>query len=185
MMRLSLRAGALLAAGSLAVHELRYQLGYGGEGAVGGHGYLAWLAPLVALALAAACGVWLARIGRARAAEAGRGLTWLGATASLLLTYVAQETVEALAAPGHPGLLAHGGWAVVPIACAVGSAVSLLLRGARAADRAAATAARPWSPSRVGAPAPPAFLRPATAPLAPRPRVMARRLAGRGPPLAS
>jgi hypothetical protein len=187
MTRLSLRAGALLAAGSLAVHELRYQLGYGGEGAVGGHGYLTWLAPLVALTLAAACGVWLARIGRGsdRAADGGRGLTWLGASASLLLTYVAQETVEALAAPGHPGLLAHGGWVVVPIALAVGAAVSLLLRGARAADRAAATAARPWSPLRLSALAPPVFLRPAAAPLAPRPRVLARRLAGRGPPLAS
>ena len=53
----------MLAAGSLAVHELRFLAGYGGDDA-GGHAYLAWLAPLVALALAAACGAWLARIGR-------------------------------------------------------------------------------------------------------------------------
>jgi hypothetical protein len=184
MTRLSLRAGALLAAGSLAVHELRYLAGYGGESAVSGHGYLAWLAPLVALALAAACGVWLARIGRHDARRAP-ALTWLGASASLLLTYVVQETAEGLTAAGHPGLLAHGGWLAAPIALAVGGLVALGLRGARAADRAAAAAARPWSPLTARAVAPPVFFRLAAAPVAPRPRVLARRLAGRGPPLAS
>src|SRR4051794_26472379 len=110
-MRPSLRAGALLAAGSLAVHELRYAAGWGDPAAGGGHGYLAVAAPLVALVLALACGVWLARIGRAAATAAGRrSLTWLGASASLLGVYVVQETLEALAATGHPGLLAHGGW---------------------------------------------------------------------------
>jgi hypothetical protein len=184
MTRLSLRAGSLLAAGSLAVHELRYLVGYGGEGRVSGHGYLAWLAPLVALALAAACGAWLGRIGR----DDGRrrpALTWLGASASLLLTYVVQETAEGLTAHDHPGLLAHGGWLAAPIALAVGGLIALALRGARAADRAAASAARPWSPLSATAVPSPVFFRLAAAPLVPRRRVLARRLAGRGPPLFS
>jgi len=184
MNRVSLRAAALLAAGSLVVHELRFMAGYGSDGAVSGHGYLAWLAPLVALALAAGCGAWLSRIGRGDGHHR-RTLTWLGATASLLVTYTAQETIEALAAPGHPGPLAHGGWIAAPLALAVGGAIALMLRGARAADRAAAVAARPWSPLTAAWTAALDFARPAAAPLAPRPRVLARRLAGRAPPVAS
>jgi len=183
-MRLSLRAGATLAAGSLAVHELRFLVGYGGEDAVAGHGYLAWLAPLVALAMAAAGGVWLARIGRAAGAPRP-ALTWLGASATLAATYAVQETVEVLSSSGHPGLLAHGGWIAAPVALAMGGLVALLLRGAGAADRAAATAARPWSPLTLTPSAPPDLTLPAAAPLAPRPRVLARRLAGRAPPVAS
>lgn len=183
MTRLSLRAAALLAAGSLAVHELRYAAGYGSEGAVSGHGYIAWLAPLVALALAAAFGAWIGRLGRDGAHRPT--LTWFGASASLLATYVAQETLEALVAGGHPSLMAHGGWIAAPIAIAVGGLLALMLRGARAADRVAATVARPWSPLRGVRVAPLAFLRSATAPVAPRPRVLARRLAGRGPPIAT
>src|SRR5919107_1247373 len=129
-MRLSLRAGAMLAAGSLAVHELRFLAGYGGEGAVGGHGYLAWGAPLLALLIAAACGAWLAPGGRF-------GAAWIGATCSLLATYVLQETIEGVTSSGHPGLLAHGGWIALPAALLVGGLVALTLRGAQAADGAA------------------------------------------------
>jgi hypothetical protein len=184
-MRLSLRAGAMLAAGSLAVHELRFLAGYGGEGAVGGHDYLDWLAPLLALALAAACGVWLARVGRAAGRQPGPALTWLGASAALVATYVAQETIEGLTSPGHPGLLTHGGWIVVPAALAVGALLAAMLRGAQAADDAAAAAARPWSPLQLAFAAPEASAVRVAAPLAPRPRILARRLAGRGPPPAS
>jgi hypothetical protein len=184
-MRLSLRAGAMLAAGSLAVHELRFLVGYGGEDAVGGHGYLAWAAPLLALVMAAACGVWLARVGRSPGGRVRPALTWLGASAALVATYVAQETIEGFASPGHPGLLAHGGWIAVPAALAVGALVALTLRGARAADRAAAVAARPWSPFTIAPIAPRSPAVPVAAPPAPRPRILARRLAGRGPPLLS
>jgi hypothetical protein len=181
-----MRAGALLAAGSLAVHELRYFLGYGDPGAVGGHGYLVVAAPLVALVLALACGVWLARIGRAATTPAGRRtLTWLGASASLLGVYVVQETLEAVATSGHPSLLAHRGWIALPIAIAIGGVVALLLRGAHAADVAVAAAARPWSPLAAVPVASRVFALP-LAPLAvPRTGVLARRLAGRAPPLAS
>ena len=184
MTRPSLRAGLPLAAGSLAVHELRYLLGPSGESAAPAHGYLAWLAPLAALALAIACGVWLAGLGR-RSASHARTLTWIGASGALLATYAMQETIEALATPGHPGLLAHGGWRAVPIALAVGGLVALGMRGARAADLAAAEAARPWSPATVTAFAAPVFACSAPAPPAPRPRVLARRLAGRAPPFFS
>lgn len=184
MTRLSLRAGILLAGGSLAVHELRYLAGYGGEDAVSGHGYLAWLAPLVALTLAAGCGVWIARIGRVTAHHRPT-LTWAGASASLVATYAVQEAIESMAAHGHPGLLGHGGWAAVPIAVLVGGLIALALRGAHAADRAAVDAARPWSPPVDVTFTPRAFLRPVAAPVAPRPRVLARRLAGRAPPQPS
>jgi len=183
-MRLSLRAGLTLAAGSLALHELRFLAGYGGDGTVGGHAYLAWLVPLVALTLAAGCGVWLARIGRG--AAVGRpGLTWLGASASLAAVYVVQETIEALGSAGHPGPLAHGGWVAAPLALLIGAIVAAALRGAHAADRAAAAAARPWTPLTRALVAPDSFALPAAAPPAPRPRVIARRLAGRAPPRAS
>ena len=125
----------MLAAGCLAVHELRFLAGYGGEGAVGGHGYLDWLAPLLALALAASCGVWLARLGRVAGVQPRPALTWLGASAALIATYVVQETIEGLTSPGHPGLLAHGGWIVIPAALAVGALVAATLRGAQAALR--------------------------------------------------
>jgi hypothetical protein len=184
-MRLSLRAGAMLAAGSLAVHQVRFFAGFGGEGAVGGHGYLNWLAPLLALALATSCGVWLARMGRSAGARPRPALTWLGASASLVATYAVQETIEGLTSPGHPGLLAHGGWIVIPAALAVGALVAAALRGAQAADHAAAVAARPWSPLQLAFASPQASAVPVAAPLAPRPRILARRLAGRGPPLAS
>jgi hypothetical protein len=184
-MSLSLRAGALLAAGSLAVHELRYLVGYGDEGgtATAGHDYLAWVAPLVALGLAVACGAWLARIGR-RDGSAPT-VTWLGATLSLAGTYGVQETIEALTAPGHPGLLAHDGWVAVPIVVAVGALIALLLQGVCAVDRMAARAAHPVAPLRAEPVAPLALTLPAAACLAPRPRGLARRVAGRAPPVAS
>jgi hypothetical protein len=185
-MKLSLRAGALLAAGALAVHELRYTVGYGDAAAAAGHGYLLFAAPLVAVTLALACGVWLARVGRADPAQTHGTLTWLRASASLAGVYVVQETIEGLSAGGrHPGLLAHGGWIALPLAFAVGALVALLLRGARAADQVAAVAARPWSPHTVAPVAPLAFALPRAAPAAPRGSVLARRLAGRAPPTAS
>ncbi len=184
-MRPSLRASALLAAGSLAVHELRYFAGYGEAASVGGHGYLAVVAPLVALVLAIACGAWVVRLGRA-AAPATRGpLTWMAATGALVAVFVVQETVEALVAGGHPGLLAHGGWTALPIALVVGGLIALALCGARAADAAAHVAARPWSPSGAAAEPPVDFVLPIAAPLAPRSRGIARRMAGRAPPVAS
>jgi hypothetical protein len=181
-MTLSLRAGALLAAGSLAVHELRFLAGYGGDAEVGGHGYLAWVAPLVAIALAVACGAWLARLGR-KGDSPRSALTWLGSSASLVAIYVVQETIEILTSPGHPGLLAHGGWIAAPVALAIGAMVALMLRGAHAADQAVAAAARPWSPLRIAPAAPVAIAVPAAPLGAPR-RPLARRLAGRAPPRA-
>ena len=185
-MRLSLRASALLAAGSLAVHELRYVAGYGEPAAVGGHGYLAVVAPLDAIVLAAACGAWIANVGRTARPAARASLTWAGATGVLLAVFTVQESLEALTAGGHPGLLAHGGWLALPLAIAVGGLVALALCGAAAAEGAAAEAARPWSPLAAGAAPPPADLTlPSPATAAPRPRVLARRLAGRAPPAFS
>jgi hypothetical protein len=185
-MRPSFRAGALLAAGSLAVHELRYIVGYGEPAAVGGHGYLAVVAPIVALALALACGLWIARLGRAVAPATRGPLTWAASTAVLVGVFLAQESVEALTAAGHPGLFAHGGWLALPIAVAVGGMVALVLCGARVADDAAAAVSRPFSPlAAAGDRLPIDFALPSLPPAVPRPRVIARRLAGRAPPVAS
>src|SRR5829696_545934 len=139
-MKVSLRAGVVLAAASLAVHELRYAASFGDPAATNeaGHAYLAWLAPLVGLALAGGLGAWLSRIGRR--GGAGPVLTWGEASLSLGAVYLVQETLEALTAPGHPGMMAHGGWVALPIVVAIGGLVALLMRGARAADRASAAA---------------------------------------------
>ena len=174
----------MLAAGSLAVHELRFLAGYGGDADVGGHGYLAFVAPLVALALAAACGAWLARIGRG-STHARPALTWLGASAALAGTYVVQETIESLTSPAHPGLVAHGGWIALPVSLAVGALIALMLRGTHAAGEAVTMAARPWSPLSFTPAAPPAIALGALVPATPRLSVLARRLAGRAPPRTS
>ena len=181
-MRLSLRAGALLAAGSLAVHELRYVAAYGGPGPVSGHGYLAIVVPLVALAFAVACGTWVARVGRVAAPVPRGPRTWAAASAVLVAIFLLQESAEAFAAGGHPGLFAHGGWLALPLAVAIGGLIALALCGARAAD----IAARSSAPlAAVAAAAPMDFSLPVSAPAQPRPRVLARRLAGRAPPIGS
>ncbi len=100
---------AALAAGSLALHELRYRLApprHAGELAtVGGHAYLpaaqavavlllplAAAAVLLALARGDACATPRARLGRA----------WRRASAALLVVHLAQEWVEGLLATGRP-----------------------------------------------------------------------------------
>jgi hypothetical protein len=128
-----LRCAALLSAGALSVHELRYLLAFG-DGtshalALQGHGYLVAAPPLLAglLALAGAQLLMLlarpatrgaagrrpvpllrrrpARFARGAAAHP-RLAAWLGSSAVLLAAYVAQETLEGALAPGHPAGLA-------------------------------------------------------------------------------
>lgn len=188
-----LRAAALLLGAAFALHQLRFLLAYHGAAAheLGrqGHDYLGLLLPLVpaALMLAAlnlAGAVSAARHGSAVEAPPPPGRTlWAAASATLLVLYTAQESIEGLIASGHPdglsGVFGHGGWIAVPLALALGLLVALLLRGAavavaRAADRAQARS--PRRPSRT--------LPRARRAWRPRVGLLARHLAGRGPPPA-
>ena len=188
-----LRSAALLLAGSLSVHELRFLAGYGGHAdaaqAAQGHAYLSWLVPLAIVALLAA-GAELGLRVAARGSVAGPSpsarlrVLWPVVSASLLATYVAQEMFEGWLAVGHPaglaGVLGHGGWVGIPVAVAVGGLIALALRG----SAAALAANRPaWLLARVTtAPAP---LIPLVGRWLTPTDPVARFLAGRGPPATS
>jgi hypothetical protein len=182
----------LLAAGGVTVHELRYALAYGRDAghvaAQQGHSYLSIVTPVVALALLLAV-VHLV----ARAAPAGgaggpprRRLrsTWLLASASLIAIYGTQEWLEGSLASGHPaglaGIVGHGGCIALPLAMAVAALIALALRGAAAAvdEHAVAGLWLRWSTVLPDSLAAPTWHRP-------RLDVLARNLAGRGPPLTS
>jgi hypothetical protein len=190
------RAAALMPAAVLTVHQLRFQLAFGdrtgGRLAEEGHQYLVALAPLAAMLVAIAAGLFAARLARAWDGEEGDGgalpsllrLT-LVIGAALLAIYCCQELLEGALSTGHPGglqgVFGEGGWLAVPLSLALGTVVALALRGAGAAIRWAATRAR--SPSRphrrpVPAPRPRRIVLPRTAPLA-------ATAAGRAPPLAA
>jgi hypothetical protein len=188
-----LRAVALVAAGALVLHELRYLVGFGHEAdtalAHQGHGYLSLAGVGVGLLVATAAAQLLALLGRARRGDAEGGkprpfrVTWLAVAVALAAVYTSQELAEGLFATGHPaglaGVFGHGGWVAYPLALAVGAVVALGLRGAAAAVRAVAALRRPprirlraraWrSPPAVDAPRLP---------------VLALCAAGRAPPRA-
>ena len=185
------RTAALLAAGVLAVHELRYMAGYGERAGAAsmahGHEYLSLAGPLVAAGLAAACGGFAAallnawRTGRSEGRGPRLSTAWATASSVLLAAYVGQESLEALLYAGHPGglagVLGEGGWTALLLSLAVGALLALLLRGASAAIARAArrkpARARSRPVRREGCP------RFALAfPSAP----LARHLAGRAPP---
>src|SRR5580765_128817 len=134
------RGFMLLPASAFAVHQLRYELGYGSRSgaalAAQGHGYQNSLAPWVVLLLAVAAGTFLARVARAATgrAETRRrsfaalfGFAW----ALLLAVYCLQEWLEGVFALGHPaglaGIVGHGGWWAVPLSAAAAAVVALLL----------------------------------------------------------
>ena len=134
------RGFMLLPASAFAVHQLRYDLGYGSRSgaalAAQGHGYQNSLAPWVVLLLAVAVGTFLARLARAATggAETRRrsfaalfGLAW----ALLLAVYCLQEWLEGVFAVGHPagvaGIVGHGGWWAVPLSAVAAAVVALLL----------------------------------------------------------
>jgi hypothetical protein len=190
--RSTLRAGALIAASALALHELRYLVGSPPAAAGDGHGYLPVAGALVALMLGLA-GAQLARalVLATRGFGADRGpmplrAAWPLASAALLAVYCGQELTEGVLASGHPGglaaLVAHGGLVAVPLAAAFGLLVALALRGARAAIARAARrprAARPRVPARL------AIARLVAAPGLALDSPLARHLAGRAPPASS
>lgn len=172
----TLRLAALMGAGTFAVHQLRYALSYGHE--VAGHGYLALAGPAVVGALLLAFAAALARIARRAEETAPRlGPLWAGTTASLVLVYGAQESLEGIVTGRVPGMFEHGGLVSLPLAAAIGLVIALIMRATAAATRLAAPAA---TRLRAAHPLPLRSVLPPWAP--PIARACARHLAARGPP---
>jgi len=185
-----LRCFALLGAGALALHDLRYLIAYGGDAGRAldeqRHGYLGTVAALVAVAVVAAVAALVAGLVRGRGpATRPRSwrVRWPAASGALLVVYAAQELAEGVLASGHPeglaGVAGHGGWVAVALAAVLGAVVATLLRGAEVAlERFGGAARAPrLRPPRTALP---------RAPLAVRPRpagALARPGAGRAPPL--
>lgn len=185
-----LRAAVLTLVGAVVVHHGRYAFvspEHEHELAAA-HTYLTWLAPASAVLLFLAVTqlvAYLGRTGDGAAPRLPRARTlWLAGTATLLAVFGAQESLETLFSHGHlphvADLLGAGGWTAIPFALAAGGLIALLLRGA-------ATVVR-WALGRQRRPvrqAPLALLAPRSPVLAAPGSVLARRLAGRGPPALS
>jgi hypothetical protein len=187
------RVVALVAAGALSLHELRYLVGHGEQAgqveAAQGHGYLAVCGPLVVALLTLAGAHFVALLLRARARgtpplkrrEPRLTSVWLAASSALLLVHSGQELFEGALAAGHPdgleAIAGHGGWAVLLLALVLGALIALALRGT---DAAIAAAGRP---AKRRLPRPPGRDRIQLSPAhRPAQGALARKLAGRAPP---
>jgi hypothetical protein len=136
----ALRSATVVAAGAIAVHQLRYLVGYGGDasGALDdhGHAYLEALIPLLALlgGLTLIATIVAGSAGLSSRASRGvpaiRVLVYAGA---ILAVFGAQETIEGVLVAGHPGgiaaAVAHGGLVALPLAVGFGWVVWAALRG--------------------------------------------------------
>jgi hypothetical protein len=189
-----LAPAALMPAGALAVHQMRYWLAYGNrtgvELAAQGHSYLHSIVPWIVLLIAWAAGAFLVAFGRALSGSGSLprytvsfAALWLLCAGCLVAVYTTQEFLEGLFATGHPaglaGIFGYGGWWSVPAALAVGLFLAAVFHSARrvlhaVAERRARPAgvvARPHVIARTR----PEVLLPALAPLADG-------WSGRGPP---
>jgi hypothetical protein len=142
----SLARGALVPAGALAVHQLRYWLAFGSSATAElqaqGHSYLHSLVPWIVLLVALSAGVFLHALGRALGGRCSMprytlsfAAVWLVCAAVLVAIYVCQEFLEGLFTVGHPGgligIFGYGGWWSVPAALAVGLVLAAVFHGAR------------------------------------------------------
>lgn len=154
-----LRGTALIAAGALTLHELRYVIAApAAEQAGAGHGYLPLAGLACALVLALAFAQLVSVAARARRTGAGeeRGLSfggiWLLCASALAGIFIAQELLEAALDPGRPGVVAGalgaGAWVCLPLALLIGAIVAFALVAARAVVVAAARRGRRAGPSR-------------------------------------
>jgi hypothetical protein len=130
------RAVALLGAGAVAIHQLRYAIAYGDSAphalAVHNHGYFEFALPAVATVFVVALAALLVRVAHGRASTPGRRMSlitlWLCCSLALGTIFGVQETLE-----GAVGL-AGGGWIGFALAFPAGLLVALALRGAEAAE---------------------------------------------------
>jgi hypothetical protein len=186
------RAIALLAAGSIIVHELRYLAAYGpsaGEALTAqGHSYMPIVESLAIVLLALSVLRLCGSLMRARSGAVPEerppafASIWLVASVSLAAVYTFQEGFEGAFAPGHPagliGVFGHGGWTALIFSLLLGAVIALLTR---VAHHAIELVARSASRSQAGRSAP--RLEPASwAPPRRRLDVLALHLAGRAPP---
>ena len=134
---LTVRSIALFAAGSAAVHELRYLIGYGGAAsralAAHPHGYFSVALPgVITATLITLAGAMMRAAGARRPAtrqvRIGLAGFWLGCAVLLAAIYGIQETLEGA------GAFAGSGGLGFALAIPVGLLVALALRGAEAAD---------------------------------------------------
>lgn len=185
-------AAALVAAGALGLHELRYVLVYRHDAgevlALEGHAYLALITPAIAGAMVLGFGRAVAGLAGARTRErVAPSLTtaWLLATVALLGSYCAQEWLEGAILAGHPagldGVFGNGGWSAVLLAAAIGLLVALALRGAEEALAVTVCGAR----LRLRHHDYRSVLGSQRLPARAARDVVARFLAGRGPPVRS
>ncbi len=136
----------MVPAAAVVVHQLRFQLAYGGHaGAVlrrQGHSYLHSMAPWIVLALAVAAGLFLWAVGRALSGNrsptryaASFTVLWIACSITLIAIYAGQELLEGFFATGHPGgvagVFSYGGWWSIPAALCVGLVLAALFHGAR------------------------------------------------------
>lgn len=190
-----LARAAVVPAGAIAVHQLRYWLAFGSSAGIElqrqGHSYLHSVAPWIMVALAWAAGAFLSAVGRAMnghtsAPRYGLSLValWLICAASLVAIYSGQEFLEGLLATGHPaglvGIFGYGGWWAIPAALCIGLVLAALLHGARWVLHE--VAARHARGARAPSPAGSALPRPADVSL-PRLAPLALGWCGRGPPV--
>ena len=191
-----IRLLALIGAGSMLVHELRFVAGYGSNYrdalAEQGHSYMTSLEAVVfVLVVLAAVRFAIALV------TAGRGVVtetpvpsfrrlWASASVSLALIYTVQEGLEGAFALGHPsgivGIYGHSGWTALFFSLVVGAFIALITRLAHEALELVAARARP--PRRRRAAARFARVVGATLPGG-RLTVLAWNLAGRAPPRPS
>jgi hypothetical protein len=193
VIRCSTRA-ALVPAGALAVHQLRFLLAFrgraGSELARQGHGYLHSLAPWIVLLIGVAVGGFLWALGRAMVGQRSvsrytlsLAALWAVCSLCLLSIYVTQEFLEGLFATGHPaglaGIFGYGGCWSIPAAVCVGLVLAAIFHGARwVLDEVAQQSSSPLDGRSRRTMAPP---RPRDA-LVPRLAPLAEGWSGRGPP---
>lgn len=195
----SLRTLALVPAGAIAVHQLRYVLAFGPnarhELTMEGHAYLHAVAPWALLLAAIALVAMLARLLRAwdgptdadgsipPARRWSAGFAWTALTAALIACFVAQELLEGLfethGANGLTRVFGDGGWWALPAAATVAALLVLALRGEDAL--VATLTARRLTEADAPVPAPAPAPRPAEPLLFPTAPLASAR-AGRAPP---
>jgi hypothetical protein len=189
-----LARAAVVPAGALAVHQLRFLLAFGGGAnaqlARQGHSYLHSLVPWIVLWLGVAVGGFLRALGRALGGHRSvprytlsLAALWAACSACLLAIYVSQELLEGLFATGHPaglaGIFGYGGWWSIPAAACVGLVLAAMFHGTSwVLDEVAKRhAIIPRLPRRPAASPRPADL------LLPRLAPLAGGWSGRGPPV--
>ena len=133
-----MRAIALVAGGSGAIHQARYALAPGNAAASHGHGYLTVVLPLVIAGLVFAMAAMLLRIARGEATRSSASVRalWFGSSIALALIFGLQESIEGFSA------LTNGGWIGLALAVPAGLLIALALRGASAAEAPAGPGAR-------------------------------------------